>query len=110
LLLLAGCVPPPPQVSVPQGIEVRFSPDGGCTDAIVRNLNRATNTVFVQAYSFTSAPIAEALVQAHRRGVKVQVILDDSQETQKYSEADFLNNYGIQLSLINGTASLTTKS
>ena len=58
-------------------------------------LNQATNSVLVQAYSFTSAPIAEALVDAHRRGVKVQVILDHSQRTEKYSEADFLKHSGI---------------
>ena len=46
--------------------------------------------VLVQAYSFTSAPIAKALVDAQRRGVKVQVILDKSQRTEKCSEADFL--------------------
>jgi phosphatidylserine/phosphatidylglycerophosphate/cardiolipin synthase-like enzyme len=47
--------------------------------------------VLVQAYSFTSAPIAEALVKANRRGAHVQVILDSSQETtNKYSPADFL--------------------
>jgi len=94
VLTLAGCKPAAP-VSAPQGIEVYFSPHGGCTEAVVENLNQATNWVCVQAYSFTSAPIAEALVNAHRRGVKVQVILDDSQETGRYSEADFLNNYGI---------------
>jgi phosphatidylserine/phosphatidylglycerophosphate/cardiolipin synthase-like enzyme len=44
----------------------------------------------VQAYSFTSAPIAKALVDAHRRGVKVTVILDKSQRTERCSEADFL--------------------
>ena len=55
-------------------------------------LDHATNTVLVQAYSFTSAPIAKALVDAHRRGVQVQVILDKSQQTEKYSEADFLKN------------------
>ena len=53
-------------------------------------LERATNHVLVQAYSFTSAPIARALVDAHNRGVKVDVILDHSQRTEKYSEADFL--------------------
>jgi phosphatidylserine/phosphatidylglycerophosphate/cardiolipin synthase-like enzyme len=58
-------------------------------------LGQATNSVLVQAYSFTSAPIAKALVDAHRRGVKVQVILDRSQRTEKYSEADFLKNNGI---------------
>jgi hypothetical protein len=32
-------------------IQVYFSPDGGCTAAVVDNLNKATNTVLVQAYS-----------------------------------------------------------
>jgi phosphatidylserine/phosphatidylglycerophosphate/cardiolipin synthase-like enzyme len=49
----------------------------------------------VQAYSFTSAPIAKALVDAKKRGVKVQVILDKSQESEKYASADFVKNAGI---------------
>ena len=92
-LVLAGCEP---QASIPQGVQVYFSPPGGPTGAVVNALDQATNTVLVQAYSFTSAPIAKALVEAHRRGVKVQVILDDSQRTEKYSEADFLKNNGIE--------------
>ncbi|HVV69934.1 MAG TPA: phospholipase D-like domain-containing protein, partial [Verrucomicrobiae bacterium] len=69
---LEGCEPP---ASVPQGVQVYFSPDGGATAAVVHALAQATNSVFVQAYSFTSAPIARALVDAQRRGVKVQVLL-----------------------------------
>ena len=76
-------------------IEVYFSPKGGCTEAVVRELNAAKSTVLVQAYSFTSAPIAKALVDAHKRGVKVEVILDKSQRTEKYSSADFMVNMGI---------------
>jgi len=55
----------------------------------------ARTTVKVQAYSFTSAPIAKALVDAHKRGVRVEVILDKSQWTEKYSSADFLAHAGI---------------
>ena len=51
--------------------------------------------ILVQAYSFTSAPIAKALLNAHKRGVQVQVILDKSQRTEKYSSADFLANQGV---------------
>lgn len=76
-------------------IQVYFSPKGGCTEAVVRNLEKATNTVYVQAYSFTSLPIAKALVTAHQRGVKVQVILDKSQRTEKYTSAKFLLDYGV---------------
>jgi phosphatidylserine/phosphatidylglycerophosphate/cardiolipin synthase-like enzyme len=74
---------------------VYFSPKGGCAPAIVEALNKAQTTILVQAYSFTSAPIAQALVKAHQRGVKVQVILDKSQRTDKYSSADFLNHANI---------------
>ena len=74
---------------------VPFSPHGGCTDAIVRELDNAKESVLVQAYEFTSAPIAKALMEAHKRGVKVQVILDKSQWTEKYSSATFFQNMGI---------------
>ncbi|OHE22439.1 MAG: phospholipase [Syntrophobacterales bacterium RBG_19FT_COMBO_59_10] len=73
-------------------VEVYFSPNDGGTKAIVREIDRARSEILVQAYSFTSAPIAEALLKAHRRGVKVAVILDKSQKTQKYSSLTFLTN------------------
>jgi phosphatidylserine/phosphatidylglycerophosphate/cardiolipin synthase-like enzyme len=76
-------------------VEVYFSPNDGATEAIVREIDRARSEILVQAYSFTSAPIAKALLKAHRRGVKVQAILDKSQKTQKYSSASFLTNSGI---------------
>ncbi len=91
-LVFSGCEGPD---SVPQGVKVYFSPRGGATAAVVSALTAATNIVLVQAYSFTSAPIARALVDAQRRGVKVRVILDRSQRTEKYSEADFLSHEGI---------------
>ena len=81
--------------SIPTGATVYFSPHGGATEAVVHALEQATNKVLVQAYSFTSAPIARALVDAHKRGVKVQVLLDSSQRTEKYSEADFLIHAGV---------------
>jgi len=74
---------------------VCFTPGGNCTALIVQALNTAKRTVLVQAYSFTSAPIAKALLDAHKRGVQVQVILDKSQRSEKYSSADFLANQGV---------------
>src|SRR5439155_20216459 len=81
--------------SVPAVWKLYFSPHGGCTEAVVDAVSRATNAVLVQAYSFTSAPIAKAVVEAQRRGLRVSVILDKSQRTEKYSAADFLNNSGV---------------
>lgn len=86
----------PIQIS-PNSLEVFFSPNGGCTEAIVKTLDQAKTSVLVQAYSFTSAPIAKAVVEAHKRGVKTEVILDKSQRTEKYSSADFLAHAGIKV-------------
>jgi phosphatidylserine/phosphatidylglycerophosphate/cardiolipin synthase-like enzyme len=92
-----------PPITLPQekpiSLEVYFSPHGGCTESIIRELNKAKSTILVQAYSFTSAPIAKALLNAHKRGVKVEVILDKSQRTQKYSSATFLYNSGIPVKI-----------
>jgi phosphatidylserine/phosphatidylglycerophosphate/cardiolipin synthase-like enzyme len=63
-------------------VTVCFTPGGNCTGLIVQALNAAKRSVLVQAYSFTSAPIAKALLDAHTRGVQVQVILDKSQRTE----------------------------
>ena len=73
-------------------IYFHFSPDGKPTAAIVAALDRAKTAIRVQAYSFTSEPIASALKQAHGRGVDVQVILDKSQPNQHYTAATFLTN------------------
>jgi phosphatidylserine/phosphatidylglycerophosphate/cardiolipin synthase-like enzyme len=97
LLFVPACEPiqSPNAVAILPPIEVYFSPRGGCTEAIVAEIDRAKDSILVQAYSFTSAPIAKALVDAHRRGVVVAALLDKSQESEKYSSADFVLHAGI---------------
>lgn len=74
---------------------VYFAPGGSPTAAVVQALGEARVSVHVQAYSFTSAPIAKALVQAQRRGVAVTAILDRSNLSAQYSAADFLAHEGV---------------
>ena len=75
--------------------QVYFSPRGGCTEAIISEIDHAKTEILVQAFSFTSVPIAKALINAHKRGVKVQAILDKSQKSVKYTSAAFLADMGI---------------
>ena len=75
--------------------DVFFSPRGGATAAVVSEIGAAKSEILVQAYSFTSAPIAKALVDANKRGVKVVAVLDKSQRREKYTAADFLAHAGI---------------
>ena len=96
LMSLAGVSAHAEEQFFPARVAVYFSPNGGATEAVVRELAAAKTQVVMQAYSFTSAPIAKALVDAHKRGVKILTVLDKSNETGKYSAATFLNNAGIQ--------------
>lgn len=75
--------------------EIYFSPNGGCQDAIINAISRAQKSIFIQAYSFTSAPIAEALKRAHNAGVNVAVILDRSQKAGRNSSLTYLQHSGI---------------
>lgn len=80
----------------PARVAVYFSPHGGATDAVVHELTAAKTQVLMQAYAFTSAPIAKALVEAHKRGVQILAVLDTSNETGQYSAATFLTNTGLE--------------
>jgi phosphatidylserine/phosphatidylglycerophosphate/cardiolipin synthase-like enzyme len=76
-------------------IDSYFSPRGGATEAIVKEINSAKTEILVQAYSFTSKPIAKALVEARKRGIKIEAVLDKSQRREKYTSADFIAHAGI---------------
>jgi phosphatidylserine/phosphatidylglycerophosphate/cardiolipin synthase-like enzyme len=74
---------------------VLFSPKGGCQDALVREVKRARREILVQAYSFTSDPLTAALVEAKKRGVHIEVLLDRSNEVERYSELHVLLEHGL---------------
>jgi phosphatidylserine/phosphatidylglycerophosphate/cardiolipin synthase-like enzyme len=76
-------------------VSVYFSPKGGAQEAIIREIDAARDSIKIQAYSYTSAPISVALVRAHKRGVRIKVILDKSNQTAQYTGATFLANAGI---------------
>jgi phosphatidylserine/phosphatidylglycerophosphate/cardiolipin synthase-like enzyme len=101
LLVVATLLPATPDAGELQGFasgagyEVCFTPGMDCEGMIVNALAGAHSSVRLQAYSFTSAPIAKAIVDAFHRGVKVEAILDKSQRTARYSGATFLANAGI---------------
>ncbi len=81
----AQSVPPP------ASSEVAFSPNGGATDLVVKAIASAKQSIHVAAYSFTSRPIAKALIAAHQAGVDVSVIVDHGQiEKESHSVIDAL--------------------
>ena len=99
----AAKVPMPEELKHPNTVkavgtvEVAFSPNGGGANLIIKAIGETKKTIKVQAYSFTNADIAKALLEASKRSVNVRVVLDKSQETEKYTSATFLANSGVPI-------------
>jgi len=76
--------------------QVCFTPYQNCMKKIVRLINHAKKSIFIQAYSFTAHPIAKALVRAKERGVEVRIIFDKSNFSGHfYSSSKYLIRHGI---------------
>ena len=78
---------------------VYFSPDGGCTAAVLREVSRARSEILIQVYSFRSPSIVQALIAAHQRGVKVAMIMDKSERQEGLTPPTLMANAGIPVHL-----------
>lgn len=76
-------------------IDVYFSPKGGATEAIVKEIKNSNSEILVQAFSCISHSITSALIDARNRGLKVKVILDKRQRKAGHSSAEFLAQGGV---------------
>lgn len=68
-------------------VEVAFSPADAPERLLLRVIDSARSTLHVQAYVFTSKPVANALVAAHRRGVRVEVLADAKMNARESGNA-----------------------
>jgi phosphatidylserine/phosphatidylglycerophosphate/cardiolipin synthase-like enzyme len=97
------------ELSALAGTQLFFSPKGGCTDAIVKQIGLAAKTIDIMMYSFSSRPIIQALDKAKERGVTVRVLLDKGQETQKYAKGRYLAARGIAVKYDTGRGLMHNK-
>ena len=72
-----------------------FSPNGGCTRAIVNAIAAANKQILVQAYEMTSPQIKSALVAARKRGVQVSAIFDPSAVNERNTMVGELSAGGV---------------
>lgn len=90
----AGSGDEPALLTSSRSVRVGFSP-GNAEALVINTISSARTSIELAAYSFTSKPVAQALVQARRRGVAVRVVMDKKQRTARYSSATFLANAGV---------------
>jgi phosphatidylserine/phosphatidylglycerophosphate/cardiolipin synthase-like enzyme len=100
LVLLAGPVQAGVgPVPVSGRIEILFAPDDPVEARLIELIGQARHSVHVQMYAFTRKAIAEALVAAHARGVKVEVLADAGQNQRGKNALPILLAAGVPVSL-----------
>lgn len=79
--------------------DVGFSPDGTSLPLVIQAINSAKKSIHMAAYSFTSKPVADALLAASKRGVDVKVVADEKSNSGKYSATTYLANNKVPVKL-----------
>lgn len=100
-LALAIAMATPAFANAAPVVSVGFSPSHGhsALDVVLSAIKGANKSVDVAAYSFTSKPVATALVAASKRGVAVRVVADEKANDSKYTAVTFLANQGVPVRL-----------
>lgn len=74
--------------SIPSLAEIKifFSLNGGATKEIIKRIDNAGTYIDIAMYSFTSEPVAQAIVRAKQRDVKIRILMDKQQAGGRYSK------------------------
>jgi len=72
-----------------------FSPDDGIREVILGLIAAETKAIYVASYVITDKLITEALIEAHQRKVKVEVVTCRSGAKDTWSKVDQLQEAGI---------------
>jgi phosphatidylserine/phosphatidylglycerophosphate/cardiolipin synthase-like enzyme len=76
---------------------VYFSPNGGCQEAVITEINKAQKSIDIAMFSITSREIAQALIKAKERGANVKIVLDTSQVKEHFSKGKYLISKGMDV-------------
>lgn len=76
-----------------------FSPDDNVQEILVQLIDQEKKSIKIAIFSFTDGKIAQALIDAHRRGVMVEVIVDITGMRDKFSKIDWLKENGIKVTV-----------
>jgi len=92
-------------------VQTCFSPQGRCSTHILREIEAAKQELLVAVYAFTNDDLASALVQAKKRGVAVQVVIDrEFDKSNDNSKGRFFDAQKIAVRRVSGSAAnLTNK-
>jgi len=82
--------------------EAFFSPEEVIKESILKELDSATSTIDLAIHEITSLDMAQALVKAKQRSVKVRIVADSKQAKLRNSQINYLIHQGIPVKVLGG--------
>jgi len=76
---------------------VCFTPPSGCARLLAKEIYKAERSIYVQAFDFTSDIIANSLIDAQNRGIKVEILVDRMSKNSSHSKVTAFKNAGIKV-------------
>jgi phosphatidylserine/phosphatidylglycerophosphate/cardiolipin synthase-like enzyme len=99
LLFLLGALHSSPAIAE---IEIIFSPGGSIKENLQKETESTASTLDLAIHEITSLEMAQILVKAKQRGVKVRVIADSKQANIRTSKITYLIQQGILVKVLGG--------
>lgn len=87
-----------------QNIAIYFSPNGGCTNAIVSAMNATTSTADLAIYSVNHPAIRDAIINAYNRGVHIRLVCDKTEAALRSSATAIFSKTGIPMQTKHGSS------
>jgi len=78
-----------------------FSPDNDLQKLLIELINNEEEGIEAAIFSFTSSAIAQALVNAHKRGIRVEIVTDISSMYDRFGKIRWLKEQGIRVYVYN---------
>jgi mitochondrial cardiolipin hydrolase len=78
-----------------------FSPDDNLQEILIGLIDHEKSSIRIAIFSFTNGAIAQALVNAHRRGVQVEIVTDISSMYDRFGKIRWLKEQGIKVYVYN---------
>ena len=94
-LILCSCYGTQASILSQESIEVYFSPGGGAQKALIERFEAARSEILVAMYIFTNQELADALIAAHEKDIRVNILLDGSQDERAFSRGRYLHEKGV---------------
>ena len=89
------------QIQVVENLDTCFSPIESCDQKLISVINTAKKTLDIAIFSITHPEIAESIVKAKQRGVKVRMVVDKGQSSGTRSQTDELVSSQVSIKIGN---------